>query len=219
MDKLTEIMRLQNELQQRLGTDFENMSDETRAAFMRNHRGYLEDELAEALYEMPNYKLWKNYDAMSEEDRKAAWQKVKMELVDSLHFFVNLLLCAGFTSDEVYDMYVDKNKENHRRQDDGYTADKSYREQSVDEVVKTRCTVVTANGTKSGETFVALVVDDNDGHASLHMNIDLLNMGLLAKAMQHMYESRAAELTDEMQSQLEEDVAGAFEEWVGAFNE
>lgn len=218
MDKLTEIMRLQGELQQRLGTDFDNMSDEARAAFMRNHRGYLEDELAEALYEMPNYKLWKNYDAMSEEDRIGAWQKVKMELVDSLHFFVNLLLCSGFTADEVYEMYTAKNKENHRRQDDGYTADKSYREQGVDEVIKSRCTVTTPNGVRSSNSYVALTVDEN-GAASLNMNIDLFNMGLLAKVMTDMYEKRLYELSLAEQIALDEDIMKAFEEGFGASDE
>lgn len=136
MDKLAEIMGKQLELQTRLGTNFSTMTDEERAEFMRNHRGYLADELAEALYEMPNYKLWKDYSGMSEEARETAWQKVRMELIDCLHFFVNLLLCAGMTADEVHYMYMAKNKENHRRQDDGYTADVSYRNQEVSEVME-----------------------------------------------------------------------------------
>jgi hypothetical protein len=39
------------------------------------------------------------------------------------------------TAEEVCTMYVKKNRENHRRQDLGYTADVSYREQSVEEVM------------------------------------------------------------------------------------
>lgn len=135
MDMLKEIMNKQAELQLRLGTNFAELTDKERAEFMRNHRGYLADELAEALYEMPNYKLWKDYSNMDEEARNVAWQKVRMELIDCLHFFVNLLLCAGMTAEEVHYMYMAKNKENHRRQDDGYTADVSYRDQSVEEVI------------------------------------------------------------------------------------
>lgn len=135
MDKLQEIMNKQLELQERLGTDFGAMTEAERAAFMRNHRGYLEDEIAEALYEMPGYKLWKDYSNMDPETYAMQWQKVRMELVDAFHFFINLLLCAGFTANELHYMYMAKNKENHRRQDDGYTADKSYRDQSVEEVL------------------------------------------------------------------------------------
>ena len=46
---LATIMSKQRELQERLGYDFDKMTDEERAEFMRNHRGYLEDEVAEAL--------------------------------------------------------------------------------------------------------------------------------------------------------------------------
>lgn len=137
---LQTIMNKQNELQKRLGTDFTQLNDEERAEFMRNHRGYLEDEIAEALYEMPFYKKWKDYSGMSEIDRALAWDKVKLELVDALHFFVNLLLAAGFTAEEVLDMYLAKNNENHRRQDAGYTADVSYRDQAVEEVMSHRDT-------------------------------------------------------------------------------
>ena len=132
---LKEIMDKQLELQTRLGTDFANLNEEERAKFMRDHRGYMEDEIAEALYEMPNYKMWKDYSNMDEEARNIAWAKVRMELIDALHFFVNLLLCAGMTAEEVHYMYMAKNKENHRRQDAGYTADVSYREQAVEEVL------------------------------------------------------------------------------------
>ena len=135
MDMLKGIMEKQAELQLRLGTDFNNLTDDERADFMRNHRGYLADEIAEALYEMPGYKLWKDYSSMDAAAKEAAWAKVRMELIDSLHFFVNLLLCAGMTAEDVHDMYMAKNKENHRRQDDGYTADVSYRDQAVEEVM------------------------------------------------------------------------------------
>lgn len=129
------MMDMQRDLQKRLGYDFANMDPEQRAEFMRNNRGYLEDEIAEALYEMPEYKLWKDYSNMSDEAVAIAWQKVRMELIDAFHFFMNLFICAGMTAEEVFAMYVKKNRENHRRQDLGYTANVSYREQSVEEVM------------------------------------------------------------------------------------
>lgn len=156
---LQTIMNKQNELQKRLGTDFTQLNDEERAEFMRNHRGYLEDEIAEALYEMPFYKKWKDYSGMTDIDRALAWDKVKLELVDALHFFVNLLLAAGFTAEEVLDMYLAKNSENHRRQDEGYTADVSYREQSVEEVMAHR-------GTAADMPNKCIVEVDGEGHVS-----------------------------------------------------
>ena len=156
---LQTIMNKQNELQKRLGTDFTALNDEERAEFMRNHRGYLEDEIAEALYEMPFYKKWKDYSGMTDLDRALAWDKVKLELVDALHFFVNLLLAAGFTAEEVLDMYLAKNNENHRRQDAGYTADVSYRDQAVEDVMSHSATAVDMPNK-------CIVEVDGDGHVS-----------------------------------------------------
>lgn len=174
MDRLEQIMEKQRELQLRLGTDFSNMTLEERAAFMRDHRGYLADEVAEALYEMPCYKLWKDYSKMSEGDVHVAWQKVRMELVDSLHFFVNLLLCAGFTAEELHAMYMAKNKENHRRQDEGYDTDCSYRDQAVEDVLDNyyECTVKASGTTTTSEDFIA-VIRDSDGAIGLTYNTDI----------------------------------------------
>lgn len=174
---LQTIMDKQNELQKRLGTDFTQLNDEERAEFMRNHRGYLEDEIAEALYEMPFYKKWKDYSGMTDIDKALAWDKVKLELVDALHFFVNLLLAAGFTAEEVLDMYLAKNSENHRRQDEGYTADVSYREQSVEEVMTHRgtatnkCTVDIDGDCHVSDNYIAIL---GEGH--VFYNTDLVTL-------------------------------------------
>lgn len=65
-------------------------------------------ELSELLNEV-NFKWWKN----KKEIDPAA---VKEELVDVLHFFVSMCLRAGFTADELYEVYSAKNKENFDRQ-------------------------------------------------------------------------------------------------------
>lgn len=197
MDMLQAIMEKQLELQTRLGTNFTTMSDEDRATFMRNHRGYLADEVAEALYEMPNYKLWKDYSNMSPEARNIAWQKVRMELVDSLHFFINLLLCAGFTAEELYEMYMVKNAENHRRQDAGYTADVSYRDQGIEDVMKPHCTITINGETHHADSFIAMT-SDGCGSCGLFMNSDTVTLGLLASILHEAY-------VDDLQSMSDED--------------
>ncbi len=65
-------------------------------------------ELAELLDEV-NFKWWKN----KKEINKA---NLKEELVDILHFFVSMCLSAGMTSEELYNIYINKNKENFDRQ-------------------------------------------------------------------------------------------------------
>ena len=201
---LTTIMNKQRELQDRLGYNFATMSEDERAEFMRNHRGYLEDEIAEALYEMPGYKTWKNYANMSTEARETAWAKVRMELIDALHFFTNLLLCAGFTPDEVFKMYMMKNAENHRRQDSGYDADVSYREQSVEDVMnQAYCTVTMDDEVCFSSDFIA-VLHKRNGDASILYNTDALSLGMAVKIIAKQYIEELSKCSDEDRAEIEE---------------
>lgn len=71
------------------------------------------------------WKPWKKSNAaflegklsdLSESDLK----ELKMELIDIQHFLFNLMLSVGMTTEEVYNFYVAKNKENIDRQNRGY---------------------------------------------------------------------------------------------------
>jgi len=184
---LKTIMDMQNGLQKRLGYDFEKMSDQERAQFMRDHRGYLADEVAEALYEMPFYKRWKNYDGLSLEEGKQAWDKVRMELIDALHFFVNLLLAAGMSAEDVYKLYLMKNAENHRRQDAGYNADVSYHEQDTAEVTnKASCLVMLDGEVLQSNEFISLF-PKKDGGMSVMYHADALALGFAIKVLLREY--------------------------------
>ncbi|NLK08262.1 MAG: dUTPase [Firmicutes bacterium] len=75
-------------------------------------------ELAELLDEV-NFKWWKNPQPLN-------MSAIEEELVDILHFYVGMCLKAGFDADAIYQAYLDKNKENIRRQaglseKDGYS--------------------------------------------------------------------------------------------------
>jgi len=65
-------------------------------------------ELAELIDEV-NFKWWKNEKPVNED-------LVKDELVDILHFFVSMCLKTGMAPDELFLRYMNKNKENHNRQ-------------------------------------------------------------------------------------------------------
>lgn len=74
-------------------------------------------ELGEVVEEA-KYKWWKND---SEIDDAA----LKEEIVDVLHFFLGMAIDAGMTSDELFDIYLKKNKENYDRQN-GLSKKKGY---------------------------------------------------------------------------------------------
>ncbi|MGI6558582.1 MAG: hypothetical protein ACOX20_06415 [Limnochordia bacterium] len=44
-------------------------------------------------------------------------EAIKEELVDLLHFFLSTCLKCGIGPEELYQAYLDKNQENHARQD------------------------------------------------------------------------------------------------------
>lgn len=207
---LNSMMNKQKELQNRLGTDFDALTPEERAAFMRNHFVYLDQELQEALYEVPHFKLWKDYSKMTEEEYAAAWGKVKMELVDSFHFFMNMLLCTGMTAEELFTMYMQKNAENHRRQDAGYTHDVSYKEQAVEDVMRDTmfCTVTDGNKVDTSSDFIAILHKSN-GDATVTYNTDAVSLGMAVRTLAMYFVEATKNCTDEERAQLNELFEGA----------
>ncbi|MDD3947314.1 MAG: dUTPase [Clostridia bacterium] len=65
-------------------------------------------ELAELLDEV-NFKWWKN-------PKEINYDNIKGELIDILHFFASMCLKIGMDAPEVYERYIQKNKENFLRQ-------------------------------------------------------------------------------------------------------
>lgn len=133
--KLDDMMYKQQVFQERLGANFSSMTTRDRIVFIKEHSIHLNQEINEMLYELPYFKPWKDYTNITEQDEQEAIQKACMECIDAWHFFMNIMLALGFSPKSFHEMYVAKNKENHRRQDAGYTADVSYRNQSVEEVL------------------------------------------------------------------------------------
>jgi len=65
-------------------------------------------EIGELLNEV-NFKWWKN-------DKPIDMPAIKEEMVDILHFFVSMCLKTGMDAEELFSIYVSKNKENFDRQ-------------------------------------------------------------------------------------------------------
>ena len=123
MDKLDMLFKKQYDLQvQGMHYDFANMTTEQRAAYVKEYTMHCEHELHEALQEIPFFKPWKRYDKDDESEKNTVmWAKARKEFVDALHFFLCVAIGLGFTSDELYAMYCDKNAVNYERQKDQAT--------------------------------------------------------------------------------------------------
>ena len=94
------------------GVDPDDLSDEERIEFIKNMVLAATDELHEALNEV-GWKPW----ASSRHINRDAYVG---ELIDVMHFLVNLFLAVGATADEVETRYQMKADKNARRQLEGY---------------------------------------------------------------------------------------------------
>ncbi|MBN2880286.1 MAG: dUTPase [Clostridia bacterium] len=120
MDKLEKVFELQKMLNQDI-VERRSLQGISKEEWIQKQTLAMISELSELLDEV-NFKWWKNKKEVDE-------QLVKEELVDILHFFVSMCLVYDMSADELYSMYMDKNKENFNRQNgtsikEGYDASK-----------------------------------------------------------------------------------------------
>lgn len=113
MSMLAEIFERQLELQKKsFGVDPQELDERERADYVRSMTLALIDELHEALGEIG----WKPWATSRHMNREAFIG----ELIDALHFLVNLFLVAGANPDEVAIKYFAKAAKNQKRQEQGY---------------------------------------------------------------------------------------------------
>ena len=120
MTDLNELFEAQRQLQiKSYGKDPVALTGEERADFATWNSYALIDELSEAMQEL-KWKPWLTSTRGDWVDRDA----FVGELVDALHFFMNLALLAGCTGEEMATRYFIKRGTNARRQAEGYTGEK-----------------------------------------------------------------------------------------------
>jgi len=120
IDKLDEIFHHQKELQTKLGI-YEKIgqSDEMKQQYINQMILALHEEAVEIMretaYKNPEYMPfgWKKGQEFKEE-------KFKEEIIDIIHFVMNLCIISGMNPEEIYNRYLNKNKENFKRQDENY---------------------------------------------------------------------------------------------------
>ena len=106
MDKLEHIFALQKGFQDKLkrSATWSTFPEE----WIQKQTLALLSELSELLEEV-NFKWWKNPHELNQ-------AAIHEELSDILHFFVSMCLEAGMSAQDLYDVYLGKNQENHLRQ-------------------------------------------------------------------------------------------------------
>lgn len=120
MKKVEIMFAKQKELQKKLGYDLDDMNEAERTNYIKENFWYIITEFDEAFRELPYGKPWKKYDSF---DRVAHKENLKEELIDAIHFFINVLLAAELSPEEIFEIYCKKNNVNFKRQEENYGQD------------------------------------------------------------------------------------------------
>ena len=134
MDTFGMIYNKQKELQERLGLDYENLTLKEIAETWMVNKHAMSDELNEMFDALGGindgigssaWKYWKkDHEKASKMTVKDLTEEDRLELfyewIDGLHFYMNFAIAIGMTSDEIFNLYMAKQKENIDRQDRGY---------------------------------------------------------------------------------------------------
>jgi dimeric dUTPase (all-alpha-NTP-PPase superfamily) len=107
---------VQRLFQARLGHDFETKTPEEQIEYVKIMILAIQDELMEALHET-RWKPWATGEKMIV-DR----DKFGGELIDVLHFLLNLFLVNGWNEEDVFTAFWAKQNVNWQRQQNGYNA-------------------------------------------------------------------------------------------------
>lgn len=114
MDRLEEMMHMQYALQRRInGYNIDEQTIGKRVANIKENVLAATDELHELLGETS----WKSWTVG---DPYINWDPARKEAIDLWHFVMNLFLHLRMSPEQVYEMYMEKNRINHERQSEGY---------------------------------------------------------------------------------------------------
>lgn len=108
-DMLTEIFDMQRQLDDRITT--ERGIEKTISEWVIGLTIAIESEIDEMRREV-DWKWWKNPQGIDEE----RLERLQGEVIDVWHFLPSLSLKVGLTADDVHRLYMEKNAENHARQ-------------------------------------------------------------------------------------------------------
>ena len=121
---LRDMFERQAELNKRIGYDTKSLRENFDPASAGT---WLNDYIMAAgneLEELRDCTFWKHWCAEAQGGERFKLhdlQNARVEVIDLLFFWISMAQCVGLNSDDVYELYLQKLKVNHARQDDGYS--------------------------------------------------------------------------------------------------
>lgn len=134
-DTLGDIMNIQADTQRNVyGYEFEKMTLSELMSYWHLNNHSMIDEIHEATDSLGGIQdgdgnaVWKRWKKAHEKYKNIKFSDLsgrdqlecKFEVIDMLHFFMNYAISISMTPQEMYNMYMSKNKENRDRQSRGY---------------------------------------------------------------------------------------------------
>ena len=120
MDKLNKIFEHQKELQTSLGI-YKKIG--SNPAMKQQYINQMILALHEEATEIMRETAYKNPEFVPfgwKKGQVTNRDKFKEEIIDIVHFIINLAIISGMAADELFERYLGKNKENFKRQEDNY---------------------------------------------------------------------------------------------------
>jgi dimeric dUTPase (all-alpha-NTP-PPase superfamily) len=140
-DLLKRMFEMQHDLQARLGTpmigddarrkrggirinSLADLNETDRAVIKKWHKEFSLALMMEAS-ELMDWSPWKHWSSRLGNKAEITFlgpdhlREVHMEIVDCFHFLIDLALLYGFTAEDLFETFAEKNAINHRRQDGG----------------------------------------------------------------------------------------------------
>jgi hypothetical protein len=121
---LQELFDVQAELNARIGFDTSKLHDDFDPLVAGK---WLNDYIAAAsneLEELRDSTYWKHWCKEAKEGRRFEihdLQNARVEVIDLLFFWISMAQCLGLNAQDVYELYQQKLKVNHQRQDNNYS--------------------------------------------------------------------------------------------------
>lgn len=112
-DKLDELFRLQNRLNQRIGVDTDQMAEAERQQWLLHYCRAMNQEIVELTDCVP-WKWWAKYQTFDLQD-------ARVEVVDLFHFLISAAQVLESSADKIFEAYTRKHQVNLDRQASGYT--------------------------------------------------------------------------------------------------
>jgi hypothetical protein len=119
-----ELFEKQAELNKRTGFDAnalrKKFDNATAGQWLNNYIAAMSNELEE----LRDCTYWKHWCKEAKQGRRYELndlQNARVEVIDMLFFWISLAQCVGLDADDAYNIYMQKLKVNHSRQDKGYS--------------------------------------------------------------------------------------------------